>query len=69
MSQKGQTAVEYILMMLVVVTLALGIGKKIRAYIIADGDCPNDSLVCTLIQGLTGPGFLEGSYRYFTIRR
>jgi len=66
---QGQVAIEYTLMVAVIVVLLLGVFNRLRDFLVGRGDCPNDSLVCRIIGTYSGPGFFSGNFRAFTIRR
>ncbi len=67
--ESGQTTMEYVLLLVAVVIIISSVFGKLSEYLIADGNCPNASFVCSL-QGISqGPGYLQGQYKYFTLRR
>lgn len=70
MNKNGQTSVEYVLMLAVVVLITLTTLGKVKDYMVGQEDCPNESLVCRFLSdgGLIG-NYFRGDYQYFTIRR
>ena len=69
-NQKGQTSIEYALLLGVVVIIVLSFSSKIREYMVGEGPCPNQSLLCHFIgqQGYLG-FYFQGNFRYFSIKR
>jgi hypothetical protein len=68
--QAGQTSVEYILMLVVVVSISMGVYKKIEEGLITN---PN-SFVNSYIQSFSSSmpisnGAYQGQYKRFTLRR
>ncbi len=65
---KGQTAIEYLLLLLVVATIAIALMKKLNEKLLGNaGDCAQggDSLICK-IQALMNA---EGNFKYFRINK
>lgn len=59
-NEDGQTAVEYILMLMVVVAILFSVMTQVKGYLIADaGKCTptSKSLVCSFDRALTFGGF------------
>ncbi|MBT3981891.1 MAG: hypothetical protein HOE90_11090 [Bacteriovoracaceae bacterium] len=58
------------MLILVTVTIMIsGIFSKLKAFLIGEGDCPNDSYICRVIDYYQSPGYFDGSYRYFSVQR
>lgn len=67
-SSRGQTAVEYLLLLLVISIIAFALMKKLNEKLLGDaGDCTQggDSLICQ-IQALMNA---EGNFKYFRINQ
>lgn len=67
--QKGQTSVEYIMLVGVMAVLAFSIMGQLRAWMVDENaDCNQnpDALVCTVSEHLPQRGY--GNYRYFRFR-
>jgi len=67
LGQKGQTAIEYILLLMVIATMITTLAKRINEYFtLPDGETceenPN-SLVCQFQKGL------GDDFRFFTLRK
>jgi len=70
--QTGQTSIEYILLISVVITMLIGVSKQIESYLLADaGNCKADSksIVCRLENAFKFGGGDGKGFRYFTLRR
>lgn len=65
--QKGQAAVEYILLIAALVAIMLPVMKIVANQLTAN--CPSESFVCRLQTIYTGEGSFGGSFRRFTLRR
>ena len=67
----GQTTVEYILLMAVIVAVITSLSKTIKSYLIGpDGKCTgasNESLIC---KAFNAGGFLQGGsmFRFFKLQ-
>ncbi len=68
-NKKGQTAVEYIMMLSVAAVLIFSVMTKLKNYVIGNSDCPNDSFVCRSVGIYSGDNYFDGSYQYFKIKR
>ncbi len=72
MKNLGQTSVEYIFLVAIIVTIILNLMPALRDGLIANGDCvstANTSYICQMLRTSGfGPG-LSGNYRTFTLRR
>ncbi|MBF0361716.1 MAG: hypothetical protein HQK49_11930 [Oligoflexia bacterium] len=68
---KGQTAVEYILMFSVIAALCFSLTLKLKNFLIGNGDCSegNDSYFCKIINKITGEGSLGGKFQRFRLRK
>ncbi|MBF0208117.1 MAG: hypothetical protein HQK53_14660 [Oligoflexia bacterium] len=70
LSQKGQTTVEYVLIIMVAASLVWAVGGKLKTFLVGrDGECPNESFFCKILDQVTGEGGFGGDFRYFTLRR
>jgi len=67
--ESGQTSTEYILMIGVIAIITISLMRKASDYLVGSGTCPNDSIMCTLLGTFQGPGFFQGNYRYFSLKR
>lgn len=67
--QNGQSSVEYILMLFVMATIVIGLSRRIKFLMFGPGECPNDSLICKMLGAYEAEGYLDGRYRYFTLKR
>ena len=71
LSKAGQTTVEYILLLAVIVAIVTSLSKTIKNYLIGpDGKCTgqaNESLVC---KSFNAGGFLQGGamFRFFKLQ-
>jgi Flp pilus assembly pilin Flp len=68
--QSGQTAIEYVLLLVVVSTLVTAVAGNIKEYFLADaGNCTaqSKSLVCTFETQFEKVGLAD--FRYFTVMR
>lgn len=66
--QKGQTSVEYIFMLVVVVTVSVSVFNKIEKELISDPDSWMNSYLKSFKTTFRGKnGSFSGSYKYFTI--
>lgn len=68
-NQRGQTAVEYMLLMVVIASIMGGVFGKVKTYFIGTGRCPNNSFICRVIEINSGPDMFDGTYRFFTLSR
>ena len=67
---KGQTSVEYILMIVVVIFCATGVFKKLDEYIISSPNSFVNRYLSTFQETFGGAnGGFQGGYRYFSIRK
>lgn len=64
-SQTGQAAVEYILMLVAVSFIMMSVFGKLKGYMV---DNP-DSLLNNFTKAYQGPGFLDGNYKRFSLKR
>lgn len=70
LNQKGQTSVEYILMVVVVIFVATSIFKKLEEYIISNPDSFVNGYLESYRSAFGGEeGGFTGAYKYFSIRR
>jgi hypothetical protein len=68
--ESGQTVVEYLFLFAVTVVMINGVGKKLKNFLVGPGGvCPNQSIVCKIIDKLQAPGNLSGNFRYFSVRK
>ena len=70
LDQLGQTSIEYILMIVVSVTLAVGFFQKLDTFLLSG----NQSFVQRYLGGFSQAfggqnGSFQGQYRYFRLRR
>lgn len=71
-NQGGQTSIEYILLLVVVMFMIISIMKTIKQRLIAEQNpCPisDKSLGCTISRSVSTFGTSDPSFRYFQIRR
>ncbi len=71
-SKTGQTSVEYILLVSVIMTMLFGVTKQIRGFLFDDADnCTqgSKSLVCKLENSFKFGGGEGQGFRFFTLRR
>lgn len=64
-SQAGQVAIEYVFLLVVIISIMLGLLPQIRSFFFGDGrpcHAASKSLVC-VVKGRITPG----SFRYFSI--
>ncbi len=66
---KGQAVLEYTLLLVVVMVVMMSVMSKVSDFFVGEGECPNQSFLCNFQEVYSGQGYLDGSYRYFTIRR
>lgn len=70
LGQSGQTAVEYILMIVVIIFVATGVFKKIEEYLITNPDSMINLYLSSYKTAFGGAeGGFTGAYRFFNIRR
>ncbi len=67
-NKEGQTAVEYIILLAVVSIMTLGIGRRVKSFVIGTGNCPGPGIVCMLQTNISETSF-SGSYQYFPLMR
>lgn len=67
LSQKGQTAVEYIVLMAIIVSIIIGLMKKVRQFLLADvNSCtPQSTQVICAWQRMFDQ---QNAFRYFQVR-
>lgn len=63
-NEKGQTMVEYVLLLAVMISILVPLFKKFEGAILTN----NNSFVKTYLKSFEN-AFFEGNYRYFTIKR
>lgn len=63
--QRGQTMVEYLLMLVVVVAVMASVFEKLEGYMVSNPD----SFLNTYVQGFSRAFNPESGYKRFTIRR
>jgi hypothetical protein len=71
-AEQGSTTVEYTLMILAVVGITLSVAKKVRDFMIGTGECPNETMVCKILDQITGTGGplnAESGFRYYRLRQ
>ena len=71
-SKRGQTTIEYLLLVGVLLVIILSLFPLLRDRFIGDGNCSasgNQTLFCRLIASLNLDGGVQGTYRYFKLRR
>lgn len=69
LGQKGQTAVEYILLLAVVMLIGGSLFKKVEGYLISDPDSIAKTYVKSFENMFGGQnGSFQGQYKYFTIK-
>ena len=69
-SQKGQTSVEYILMIVVVIFVGMGVFQKIEEYVITNPDSFVNTWLEAYRSGFGGEdGGVTANYRRFFVRR
>ena len=70
LNQKGQTSVEYILMMLVVATVAMAVFDKLEVYLISGPNSFKNQYLGNYKNMFSGSnGSFSGSYKWFTIKK
>ena len=70
LGQSGQTSVEYILMIVVVIFVSTSVFKKIEEYVVSNPDSFINGYLNAYRQGFGGGnGGFTGAYKYFTVRR
>jgi len=70
--QSGQTSIEYILLLAVVVFMITTIMKNVKNRFIAEQTpCPisDKSLGCMIARGISSFGTSDANFRYFQVRR
>ncbi|MBT4793295.1 MAG: hypothetical protein HON90_17120 [Halobacteriovoraceae bacterium] len=69
-NQKGQTLVEYILLITVVVTVTVSLFHKLDEYLISNPDSFQNQYINSYRSTFQGQnGGFSGQYQYFTVRR
>lgn len=68
LNQKGQTSVEYILMIVCVAIVATSIFKKLEGYLISNPDSFKNRYLGQYKDSFNG-GSVNAEYKYFTLRR
>ena len=70
LNDKGQTAVEYTLLLAVVIVLAIGIFKKLNDYLINNPDSFQNKYLNSYTSFFQcNNGSFSGQYKHFIIRR
>lgn len=70
MNQAGQTSVEYILMLVVVIFVAGSVFEKLEGFLISDPDSLKNTYLGEYGDMFSGQnGSFQGQYKYFTIKR
>lgn len=67
-NQKGQTSVEYILLVASVTIIILSVLNIVQEKLVGTGNCPADTVYCAVERFVRGPQF-EGTFRNFSLRR
>ena len=68
--QKGQTSVEYILLLVVVIAVGSALFKKVEGYLISDPDSLRNTYLGEYQDMFSGQnGSFQGQYKRFTIKR
>lgn len=69
-NEDGQTSMEYILMIVVVVAIASSLFSKIEGYLISNPDSFKNQYLGEYKDMFGGPdGAYNGQYKHFTIKR
>jgi Flp pilus assembly pilin Flp len=69
-NHKGQTAVEYILLIAVIVVVMTTVFKKLEQYIVSNPDSLQANFIKNFENGVSGyNGDFKGKYQRFIIRR
>jgi Flp pilus assembly pilin Flp len=69
-NQKGQTAVEYMLLIMVIIFVMMTVFKKLEQYIISNPDSLQANFIKNFENGVSGyNGDFKGKYQRFIIRR
>lgn len=66
--EKGQTTVEYILLIAMIVTVVISLGGRLKDHILSTDCNANPSSILCLVKGVVDPE-QAGGYKYFTIMR
>ncbi len=70
LNEKGQTAVEYTLLLAVVIVLAIGVFKNLNDYLINNPDSFQNKYLNSYTSFFQGNnGSFSGQYKHFIIRR
>ena len=72
LKESGQTSVEYILMLAVVMIMIINILGAVKERLIAEQTpCPpnDDSIGCTIFRAVASFGTTDDNFRFFTLRR
>lgn len=70
LNHKGQTSVEYILMILVVVTVATSVFEKLEGYLLTGPNSIQNQYLGTYKNMFSGSnGSFTGSYKWFSIKK
>ena len=70
LNQKGQTAVEYMLLIMVIVFVMMTVFKKLEQYIVSNPDSIQANFIKNFENGVSGyNGDFKGKYQRFIIRR
>ena len=65
-SQKGQTSVEYILLVGVMIFISIGVFKQIREYVVTNPDSMVNRYLSSFDQQFGGGG---GRFKYFSLKK
>lgn len=69
-NQRGQTSVEYILMIVVVIFIGASLFKQLEGYLISNPDSLKNSYLGDYGEMFSGSnGSFRGQYKRFTIKR
>lgn len=70
LNQLGQTSVEYILMIVVVVVVASSVFEKLEGYLISNPDSLKNRYLGGYSNMFSGSnGSFQGQYKFFSIRK
>ena len=65
----GQTSVEYLMLLSVLVVILLGLSAKIKSRMVGTGSCPGPGLFCNFQEAVGGDSLVRGNFREFTPAR
>jgi hypothetical protein len=69
---RGSTTLEYSLILLAVIVMTLAIAKRVRDFMIGSGECPNETMICRVLDQITGTGGPlnpDGGFRYYRLKQ